>query len=110
MSVISCVCYFLFYGCSYRGYINIVLLQLLQVYVSQPAVQTSPSERAAHVYTDRHVASGNRYCTNTVMCVALEHRSAVQVRSVYKSKERDTDRKISDRHVFVYALFSTNSA
>lgn len=46
----------------------------------------------------------------TVMCVALEHRSAVQVRSVYKSKERDTDRKIIDRHVFVYALFSTNSA
>lgn len=65
---------------------------------------------SCYVYTDRHVASGNRYCTNTVMCVALGHRSAVQVRSVYKSKERDTDRKISDRHVFVYALFSTNSA
>lgn len=65
---------------------------------------------SCYVYTDRHVASGNRYCTNTVMCVALGRRSAVQVRSVYKSKERDTDRKISDRHVFVYALFSTNSA
>lgn len=64
-----------------------------------------------YVYTARHVASGIRYCTNTVMCVALRHRSAVQVRSVYKSKERDTDRKISDRNVFVfYALFSTNAA